>query len=373
MVTTGSSSALQRKMEANRESASCAGRSAAGALRLAIARAAADLFDLAASVIGVIQARSDQAALGQYLSDERLLLLLDGPPGLTGALALDRALMAALIQQQTMGRVSATKPEERPYTATDAALVAPLVNATLERAAKLAENPADIRCLSGFEFGARVEDRRSALLALDAETYRVFDLTLELDGGALQGGICLILPEPEPRADAVNDTSETQNSPTLGHAMGVTRADLIAVMSRVSIPLTELSQMKPGDLLPLVQERLDRIELVSIAGEKVAVGRLGQTGGLRALRLNESRPLSQGDRNGFASGLGAKAKVLDDPMTVEGQLVDPDESVPVVETLPHSDTEDDIEGMSPEEAAVEITALAGLDAADLDSLEEPAS
>lgn len=372
MVTTESHSALRRKTDANREGGSGTGRSAAGALRLGIARAAANLFDLAVAVIGIRQARVDQDMVGVHLSDERLLILLDGPPGLTGALVLDRALMVALVQQQTMGRVTATTPDERPFTATDAAMVAPLVDATLERAAKLAELPADVLCLTGFRFGARVEDRRSALLALDADAYRVFGLTLELDGGPLQGEMCLILPEPKPQIETTHDTSTVQDSPTLGNAIGVARADLIAVISRVGVPLAELSKMQPGDLLPLVQERLDRIELVSIAGQKVAVGRLGQSGGLRALRLNEIRPPMQGERDGFASGIGTRTIERDASKTVEGHLVDPEAEAVGVGITPDTDTEDDFLEMSPEEAAVEISALAGLEADDVNALEESA-
>lgn len=372
MVTSEANSALRRKTDTNRDVESTAGRSAAGALRLGIARAAANLFDLAVSVIGIRQSRVDQDAVGKYLSDERLLILLDGPPGLTGALVLDRALMVALIQQQTMGRVTAKAPDDRPFTATDAAMIAPLVDATLERAAKLAEQPADIQCLSGFRFGARVEDKRSALLAMDADAYRTFDLTLEVDGGPLQGEMCLILPEPKPQAETARDTSTAQDSPTLGHAIGVARADLIAVISRVCVPLSELSKMQPGDLLPLVQERLDRIELVSIAGHRVAVGRLGQTGGLRALRLNEIRAPIQGDRDTFASGIGSKTTALDDPMTVEGQLVDPEMEPVDVHVTPDTVSEDDFPEMSPEEAAVEISALAGLEQDDETALKEAA-
>ncbi|WP_424987790.1 FliM/FliN family flagellar motor switch protein [Microbulbifer sp. S227A] len=348
-----------------------AGRSAAGALRLGIARAAAKLFELAVSVIGIRQARADQDAVAGHLSDDRLLILLDGPPGMTGALVIDRALMVALVQQQTMGRITATAPDERPFTATDAAMVAPLVDATLERAAKLAEVPADVQCLTGFRFGARVEDKRSAMLALDADAYRVFDLTLELDGGVLQGEMCLILPEPKPQPDADKDVVAAQDAPTLGHAIGIARADLVAVISRVRVPLAELSRMQPGDLLPLVQERLDRIELVSISGQKVAIGRLGQTGGLRALRLNEIRTPMQGDQESFASGLGKKAAALDDPMTVDGHLVEPEaEPIDVHVKAVADDDDDDFAGMSPEDAAVEITALAGLDSEDVEALGE---
>lgn len=364
MVSTGSNSALQRKMEANREGASGVGKSAAGALRLSIARAAADLFDLAVSVIGILHARPDQKEIAERLSEEKLLILLDGPSGEIGAMAVDRALMVALIQQQTMGRLTAGAVDDRPFTATDAALVEPLIDATLIRAAELAEIPADVQCLSGFRFGARVEDRRTALLALDADRFRVFDLTLELDGGPQQGGLCLILPEPESPPETQSADAAGRPSANLGHAIGSARADLNAVLSKVKVPLAELSAMQPGELLPLVQERLDRIELVTITGEKVAVGRLGQAGGLRALRMNESRSPMPGGPGGFAEGVNAKSADLEDPMIVEGHLVDPEPAntdTAFAGADLGAELEEDFSAMSPEEAVVEISALAGLD------------
>jgi flagellar motor switch protein FliM len=312
--------------------------------------------------------------LAQHLPDGELLILLDEPEGLTGALAMDRALMVALIQQQTMGQVLAATPDERPFTATDAAMVAPLVDATLKRAAKLAEIPLDAQCLTGFRFGARVEDRRAALLTLDSEAYRVFDLTLELDGGPLQGELCLMLPEPELPAMSGEEDPAAMNAPNLGQAIGTARAELTAVLSRIRIPLAELSEMRPGELLPLVQERLDRVELVSISGDKVAIARLGQAGGLRALRLNESRLPLLKTRNEFATGVGAKSPVLDDPMTVEGHLIDSEE--PEYDAFADQDVEsiddDSLAELNPQEAVEEITALAGLESEQSDSLETSA-
>ncbi|MEY8830494.1 FliM/FliN family flagellar motor C-terminal domain-containing protein [Sedimentitalea sp. XS_ASV28] len=372
MGTSGSNSALKRKTDTNRESGATVGRTAAGALRLGVARAAANLFDLVVSVIGIRQSRVDQDAVEQHLADARLLVLLDGPDGLTGAIVLDRVLVVALVQQQTMGRVTAIAPDDRPFTATDAAMVAPLVDGMLERAAKLAEVPADQNCLTGFRFGARVEDKRAAMLVLDADTYRTFDLTLELDGGVLQGEMCLILPEPKPQTETGKEVVAAQDAPTLGQAIGIARADLVAVLSRVRVPLAELSRMQPGDMLPLVQERLDRVELVSISGQKIAIGRLGQSGGLRALRLNEIRTPMQGDQESFASGLARKA-ALDDPMTVDGHLVEAQAAPVDVHVDPAAESEEDsFSGMSPEDAAVEISALAGLDAEEVDELREAA-
>ncbi len=359
MATTGSNSGLQRKMEVSRQGAASAGRSAAGALRLAMARAADDLFDLAVSVIGVTHTRAGQDGLAEHLSDARLQILMDGPDGQRGALTLDRAFLVALIQQQTIGRLTGVPPDERPFTGTDAALCAPLIDATLRRAGELADRPQDIQCLSGFRFGARAEDARTVVLAMEAERFRIFDLTLEFCGGPQQGALCLILPEPEKPAEAAPGGAVDRSVPRLGPAVELARADLSAVICRMRIPLADLSAMQPGHLLPLLQDRMDRTDLVTIQGKKIASGRLGQINGMRALRLNETRLPRRNapDPDGFAADIGAQSAAVDDaPEPPEGDA-------PAAAPQPAVAVEDDEEAlarMTPEEAAASISALAGI-------------
>lgn len=355
-------------MQASRNGGSAGGRSAAGALRLGLARAADDLFDLALSVIGATQSRIDSDALAKHLPDDRLLMMLDGPDGQLGALTVDRAFLTALIQQQTMGRLTGAEPEKRPFTSTDAALAAPLIDSTLKRASGLADHPADSQCLTGFRFGARAEDARSVLLAMEADRFRVFDLTLEFGGGPQQGGLCVILPEPEEGTQSADDRGLDAAVPSLGQSVGLARADLSAVICRLRVSLSEFSAMQPGDVLPLVQEHLDRTDLVSIDGKKISVGRLGQINGLRALRLNETRPPLPGarDRNGFAADVGAQAALIDGAKTIDAQPA-PDKAdnedrpeIDLVETATVEDPDERIARMTPEEAALEISTLAGL-------------
>lgn len=376
MAKPGSNSALQRKMDASRDSAASNGRSAAAALRIAIARAADDLFDLALSVIGLSQARLPQDELDPHLPDDRLLILLDGPQGQLGVAALDRAFLVALIQQQTMGRLTGAAPDERPFTATDAALAAPLIDATIARAAEMADRPLDARCLSGYRFGARAESARAVKLALDAQPFRLFELTLEFDGGPQQGLLALMLPEPKEVATVESDDLADKSRPRLGQAVELARAELTAVICTVKMTLSDLSRMKPGDVLPLVQEHLDRTELVTIAGQRVAAGRLGQINGLRALRLNETNLRmadTTSERRVFAADIGAQPAFKHDPDIPDSELApvaDPKKTqAPAASRVDfpvEDDTEEAFASMTPEEAVQEISTLAGLSLDDME-------
>ncbi len=377
MATTGSNSGLQRKMQASREGAASSGRSAAGALRLAMARAADDLFDLAVSVIGVTQCRVGQDELGKHLSEERLQILLDGPEGARGAVTLERVLLTALIQKQTIGSLTGAAPDERPFTGTDAALCAPLIDSMLERASGLADQPQDIRCLSGFRFGARAEDPRAVILTMEAERFRIFDLTLELDGGPQQGAMCLILPEPETPAESADGDAAAQNLPRLGAAVEMARADLSAVICRMRIPLTELSAMQVGDLLALVPVHMSRTELVTIQGKTIAAGRLGQTNGMRALRLNEARPHRQEtEADGFAETIGVQAAQRDisNPAASDSSILEIEHSADLAQvTGLEYDDDEAVAQMTPAEVAKSISTLAGISEEDLGEIPLPAT
>lgn len=384
MAADGSPSVLERKLAAAGAAERGTGRSALRALRLALARTAKALYDLPLAVIGAKQSRSDHDNIARFLADDRLLVLLDGAQGLAGAASLDGPCVAALIQQQTMGRVTGTAMAERAFTGTDAALAEPLIETLLSRAADLSDDPQDRRCLSGFRFGARVKNVRSLALALEADRFRVFELSVDIAEGAMQGAICLLLPDlPEdPDESGKKGGKKAPQGPSMEQAFGVMRADLTATICRLRLPLDQLTSMQPGDVLPLMRERLEETELVTIDGTSVAAGRLGQVNGLRALRLNETTVLpdepDSPSANGFANRVIAAPAEEKDVVTLEGSLTSSPAPPPVaqaglpavIDTNPppepeqESDPDTLLAQMTPQEAAAEITMLAGLSAED---------
>jgi len=387
MAADGSPSVLERKLAAASAADRGTGRSALRALRLALARIAKKLYDLQLAVIGAKQTRCDHDGITRFLSDDHLLVLLDGADGLAGAASLDGSCVAALVQQQTMGQVTGNPMPDRAFTGTDAALAEPLIESLLARAAELSDDAEDQRCLSGFRFGARVDDARSLALALEADRFRVFELTVDIADGVMQGTMCLLLPDPPEDPDDSNKKGAAKGpkGPNLEQAIGVMRADLTAAICRLRLPLDELTAMQPGDVLPLVRERLEETELITIDGQTVAAGRLGQVNGLRALRLNEtsvvedlSEPPSQ---NGFGNRVVATQADANALVTLEGSVSPPQGQVDhaglpvVIDSTPGADPlsdqasepDDLFEQMTPQEAAAEITKLAGLTAEDTEA------
>lgn len=349
-------------MAAGREAAPSGGRSALAALRLGLARAARDELGMPVLVIGVTRSRVAQDGLEQVMGDERLLILLDGPEGRVGAADLDRSCIAALIQHQTTGQVTSAEPADRPFTNTDAALAAPLLDAAIERACALTELPDEKLLLGGFRFGARAANLRALLLAVDAARFRLFDLTLDFAGGVRQGNLRLLLPEPE--------LAETGELPAgagrMERVIGAARAELTVNIGRLQLSLTELSRLAPGALLPLEEPLLDRAEVLTIEGRQVAAAHLGQAGGFKAIRLLSAPVVQGGVPQGFEPGAplpGAEDGGMppgDFPALATDTADWPGDEAPAM-SLPINDDQDfGLDDLSPEDAAQEITELAGL-------------
>ncbi|WP_052261522.1 flagellar motor switch protein FliM [Ruegeria sp. ANG-S4] len=349
-------SALARKLSAGQDMAVSNGRSVLRAFRLALARAADECLNLPLAVIGAKQTLRAPTDLDKVISDDWLLLVFASESG-TAAICLDPGCVSAIVQMQTIGQVAAAPPNPRQLTDTDAAMSLPLIEDMLNRAQTLVDGPQDPVSLSGLAFASRVPDRRSVGLALTEDNYTVFDLTVEIAGGARQGQICALLPNsPEAESALADDTA--MKGPNLDQAAGAIRAELHSVTCRMSLPLAKLSELQVGDVLPLTGARLDRTEITTIDGTRTAVGRLGQCGGMRAVRINEQMSLPEltdASRHEFKEN-----ETRAHPADLEVDIIPPDEPTPQEpsEIVPLDQSA--VNYVNSDKMVAEISELAGL-------------
>lgn len=358
---TSAASVLAGKLSSGPPPNQDADRAVLRAVRLSLSRAAKQELSLQLAVLGVRQARQGQADLADGLNPSWLAILLDGPDQQPGALCLDTAFVRAVVQHQTMGKVLAQPESERRFTATDAAMTAPLIDAMLDQLGA-AEDASDAGLsLMGFGFGARVASTDDLLLSLTAEWYRRFQVTADLGGGAVQGQMVLILPECAPSEDAQTDAAPA--GPALGESFGVVRAELTAVLCRLRLPLNDLAGLRGGDVIPLPLDKFDQTELVTLNGEVVALCRLGQLAGMRAVRANETEIPPSGDAAGDETFQTPRLGPSNDP-----EIMPPDAEPEPQVSLPAqlSEPEDAVSLVSQQDLASEISRLAGLSGVDLD-------
>ena len=259
--------------------------SPARALRLATEKTADASFSLVLTVQSIGREQANHAGLLAMIPDGVLLLLLDGPDGALGVMTLDAAMLAALIEMQTVGQVSAKPPQARPLTRTDAAMVAPLVDGILHRMSQHLVGHPDAYWACGFRYGAMIDDRRSLGMALAAPDFHVFHLPLDIAEGTRSGTVILALPHRTAPAKPEDKRESAEVSVPLQQRVLDAPVRLDAILCRLSLPLCDVGRLAVGDVLALPKDVLRDIAIESVGRQPVATARLGQVDGLRALCL----------------------------------------------------------------------------------------
>lgn len=272
-------SVLQRMVKPARppENTGCGGVSPA--LRRAIVRAG-DGLGLKLDVPAVqVETALLAGLLGSLTDGAWLLVVLDGPDGRRGAMALDAACVTALIEVQTLGRLSGASPPQRPLTRTDAAMAEPFISALLQGL-----GGADSATLAaGYSYGAPARDLHGLGILLDDVPHQVVRSSLTFDGSAHGGQMLMALPEGV-SADTPAAAEPDRFSQELEHNLGGAQMVLDVVLHRLSLPLDQAQGLAVGQMLDIPGTALSGA-VVRAAGKPVLQGRLGQINGMRAIKL----------------------------------------------------------------------------------------
>jgi flagellar motor switch protein FliM len=239
--------------------------------RRLLPRLATDALGLELTVAGVSEQGMDLHAELEA-GEGALLLLLEGAYGEPGGLAVvDAALMTALIEVQTTGRVTAARREPRVPTAVDAALVRHALDGWFAGLTEAGEGQSWPLILGP------VPDLRAALLKLEEGRWTETRVDLDLGGGKREGRLSLYLPLPqEVRRD---------DPAALRTVVLPVETVLDAVVCRIRVPLQTVLSLAPGQLVPLPGVSVRRIGLEAPLGRVVAQVHLGQSRGFRAVRI----------------------------------------------------------------------------------------
>ncbi len=289
MDTQVTGSVIKRKASVARSEFDARVMSAAKSLRLALAKVADRMLELAVTVATVEQLRISHEEISGQIDDEGILLLLDGANGVRGAAWLDPQFLTALIEIQTTGMVRNTPATARRVTRTDAAIVAPILDAVLDLFdSQLADALGDYVPL-GCRFGDMLEDKRALVLALDAPDFDLYRLTLDIAEGAKTGQLVLMLPHIK-RAERAESAEQAEGGGEAGLEANALEAQVVltTVLARINMPLNEICNLSPGMRLPLDASCLKKAQLLSCGGHVAAQVSVGQLGGMRAIRLLDS-------------------------------------------------------------------------------------
>lgn len=242
--------------------------------------------------------------------DTGMVAVVEGGAAARGCLAISHGLIDALIEVQTTGQVEAAALPPRPVTEIDQALSRDFLDLVL--AAFAGENgplgadpwPADLR------FGSRVTDPGQLSLMLPADRFHHVRADITFDGVDRSAQILLALPAcPVAQPDPGHGSGDADWALALARALSAAPLPLEAVLFRCWLGFGAAARLKPGDVLPFAPDDLGRVRLVTASGHGVGVGRLGQIGGKRALRLAGAPSTAQGGNSPDSAPSPASAAV----------------------------------------------------------------
>lgn len=295
---------LRRKLEAGCRAAPPASRrlQPAKVLSSALIKAADAASGLEVSVRSSSERIASLPDLLECLPENGLLALLEGPGDGQGVMALDISALSAVIEKQMTGSVARKAPQSRRVTRTDAALAADLVDATLQRFETALSGLEESRWASGFGYSSHIEDLRPLGLLLEEVDYRIFGMTLVIEGGAREGEILLALPAqgrgqmvpPKAAPEGEKAGEDATWAPRLEGQVLQGEVRLEAVLHQFRMPISTIKALKPGQEIPIPVAALDDVRLAGAEDLPLGRCRLGRCQGHRALRLGGGHASGQG-------------------------------------------------------------------------------
>jgi flagellar motor switch protein FliM len=307
---------LRRKIAAAKAVQAVGGPGADRSWRFALARAASDTVDLALDVTGLRMQMQSLAEVLELPFSGALIAVLQGPAEGTGLVVLSGEVVAALIEVQTLGKVKASALEPRKPTRTDAAMVAPMLDAALALLESELAQEADLVWAGGFRYASYLDDPRPLGLLMEDFSYRVITTEVSLGIGARQGTIHMALPakgrglQPAYVATPAQDEALAKQgfAQALAAQVEASGCVLDAVLGRISLPLGRVMALEVGEVIPLGRATIERLRLSTLAGAALVEGKLGQHRGMRAIRLSveaEARAGFPAQAGGFDAMMAA--------------------------------------------------------------------
>ena len=273
----------------------------ARATATAIGRAADRLYGLGVRPVEVRPGALTLAELPELLPDPALLAVLQGPGDAVGVMALCPQTVTALIEIQTLGRVTGRPLARRRLTRSDAALCADFIDTFLSELAQEGRGVEGLEEFRGFRYATHIDDARPLALMMEDRAYRSLGLKLLLGGSeAGEGRLFLALPQPRPDAErpqpalaqpaVATAPSKRPAVPPLVSLRSATQqapVEVVGILCRRRMSLRELRGLTPGKILALPRVSLSDTRIETADGQVLAIGKFGEADGCHAIRLRD--------------------------------------------------------------------------------------
>lgn len=243
--------------------------------------------------VALVSARLDATNAAEVLDQITgtcFLCALDGARDQVGLAHLTHSMAQGLAELHALGQILPKEPTAQKPTRTDAALLMPLLQGFLERLAQPDTTTPILPGLADLNCGVFLPEARSAALVLEDRPLQILRCTFRLGASDRTGHLSLILhdrkietaqmQERQVRQAAAQDWDMRWPDIVLG-----SQAQLNAILHRQTMTLAQLGTLQPGTVLGIPDACMEGVRLETMSGQMLAVGRLGQSRGQRALRL----------------------------------------------------------------------------------------
>lgn len=281
----------------------------ARAAATAVGRVADRLYGIATQPVTIAPGALSLAEMPELLPDPALMAVLEGAGEALGVMALSPELVTTLVEVQALGRLTARTPERRRPTRSEAMLCADFVNALLAELAQELAGVEGFEAWAGYRYASYLDDIRPLLLMLEDQPFRSLDMTLRLGGPegrearifiALPQPALYSRPKPTPAVETAPETApepaampmQPDLRPSLAGSVAEAPVELVGILCRRLVSLSELRGLVPGKTLPLPRVSLTEARIETPTGQLLARGQLGEAEGCHAIRLHDPQAIA---------------------------------------------------------------------------------
>ena len=294
MTDTMQNAVLRRMMRRDQDVPSENPLTTSRAVRLALTKAANDAVGLVLTVSSVSEYANALDAMLADLPAGLMLVALHRDDALAGFIAVDPELRAAVLEMETMSALSSQATDDRAPTSADLAMCKPLITSFLAAFPDAVLGTDLAGWCDHVSHHERIADVRAAGLILEDVPYRVLQMDVQLTGTDRQGALLLALPPIKAQETIEHDLPsippELDWKTHFPSLVAEAPATLTALLHKFHLPLEDARGLQVGSVLPLRGCSVSSVRLLAPDGQEVSQAKLGQSGGMRAVRI-EAAPM----------------------------------------------------------------------------------
>ena len=276
---------LRQKISPSQPQVSKADKVFEKCLHKALSQSALQLFGLKLQISDHSICYEPVSRIAKITEPFLMLELLESSANNSGFVALDQAALSNLVTFQTLGCILPDLSQSRKATLTDAALIAPLVEQTMQKLQNTGPNDFDLGQPTHYRFSQMLTDAHRVSLAMQSEQFIIYYMDLAMGDSQNPAKMLMAFPAIEHnyfyKAAVATQKRETSQQVFLSLP-----AQLNAELHCFRFAWSELSQLKVGAHLFLPDTALDNIHLKAAHSSEFISAKLGRLAQFRAVQVD---------------------------------------------------------------------------------------